>query len=250
MQMFLAEEESKKCNALVRTVRSNLRVMHIVRTVRASTPAIFPETSHYDTYSPYDTYSQYGSYAHVREESKVPVSRGSDIPEELAAADDIVKSWAARHHEVVHKQGGNGTVRMSVQNGNANGSKSENGSKGQGHRRCECVGEREAECVCACTSWVPLGLLPLLCLEPSQAMDAIDQYGTSSFGSPSSSMHPHPTHTAAPSVSEFKRMNWSEVHSVSSPSTPSVMSQTVGKLQPSCIMWLCSMKYWLIWTSY
>ena len=212
-----------------------MHVMHIVRTVRSSTPAIPAETSNYDKYSPYGPYntrSPYGSYGmHSREEFKVQVPRGSDMSDELAAADDIVKGWAVRHRKAMHKQGNN----RNTQKGHLveSNSESENRSESQGLSGCECVGEREAECVCACTSWVPLGLLPLLCLEPSQAMDAIDRYGTTSFGSPSSSLRP--THTdAVSSVTELERMNGSEVHKASPPTTPSVMSQTIGKRQPSC----------------
>ena len=206
-----------------------MRVMHIVRTVRAPTPATIPKTSNYHTYSPYGSYGITG-----KGERMAQVPRGPDIPEELAAADSIIRGWSVRDREVSHQRGGKGTGH--IWNGDVK--KSENAIEGQGRSLgvdkdceevCECIAEGEAECVCACASWIPLGLLPLLCLEPSEAMDAIDRYGTPSFDPPESSIHP--PLTPALSVSESVLANSSEIHTLSPPSTPSVISQAIGKGQ-------------------
>ena len=83
------------------------------------------------------------------------------------------------------------------------------------------VGSAETSSVCEC--WIPLGIVPLLCLHPTQTLRALTSYGVD-FGYD----NPSPTTEGLQTVKEWSDKNSREIESISVASQPSIISQALG----------------------
>ena len=235
--MFLAEEESEECLKLLSTVNTNLFLMHTVRSVPRTSNPDDPSNEAEINYSTYDDYSPYGTYcSYGKQAVYTPTLARLEIPEELIAADRLVFESMKRSTE--RKRREQAVNHSSQKRDGAEGADRERERDREG---CFCSArDRDRRGVCSC-SWVSRGILPLLCLDPSDAFEAISAFGdtSSSSASSSASSHAH-THGLTPDTESYtnsapspdlrriRDMNASSVHSTLAPSEPALISQALG----------------------
>ena len=229
--MFLAEEESDKCSKLVSTVKANLFAMHAVRSAPSTSKpddlCNEPEISSrpYDDYNPYGTYCTYGTQVTFK-----PVLTGLEIPEEMLAADRCVLERTKRDTERKRKN-------FAASSSNLRREGEGDQWKGGWGGGCFCSprdsgdmqSERQRECSC---TWVSRGILPLLCIDPSHAFDAISTFGDAGPATSDTDADTQTdTHSASsPDLKKIRETNASRVHSTHPPAEHAVLSQALGNV--------------------
>jgi hypothetical protein len=222
--MFLAEEESEKCSKLVSTVRANLFAMHSVRSAPSTSKPVDQSNEPESDSCPYDDYNPYGKYCtYSKQVAFKPILAGLEIPEELLAADRCVLERTKRDAEKKRREfvANPYHLRREEEEGGEEGCFCSPRSSGDMQR------ERERECSC---TWVSGGILPLLCIDPSHAFDAISTFGDSSSSQSDADTHTDTQSLPSPDLMKLRDMNANSVHSTHPPSEQAVLSQALGTI--------------------
>ena len=160
--MFQSGLECQRALELERTVNLNLSYLHAVRTsVATSTDTTLEDSVPYS--STHSTYSRQELYRWPL------VSLRKEVPSELLTADRHIRN-SADIEMMKEKDRGRERMRERILEGgrlsghDLRGSSGPSLSPGQGPSSCGC--------------WVPLSIVPLLCLHPTQVFQSISCYGS------------------------------------------------------------------------
>jgi hypothetical protein len=205
--------------------------MHAVRSAPSTSKPVDQSQEPETGSSPYDDYNPYGKYCtYSKQVPFKPILAGLEIPEELLDANRCLLERTKRDAERKRRDFA------------ANPNQSRREGEGDDGGGCFCSPrasgdlQREREGKCSCT-WVSGGILPLLCIDPSNAFDAISTFGvttssssSSHTGSADADTHADAHSAPSPDLRKLRDMNASNVHSTHPPSEQAVLSQALGNL--------------------